>query len=406
MSLYLDKQEFIPILLGNDINSYSIARAFHEAYSVKSIIIGKLRSGPNNHSRISKLVVISDIEKSETFCKTMKTVVEKYGDKKLILIGCGDTYVNLIIENKNALLTSSFIIPYIDETLMNQLIKKEKFYGMCDKYNIDYPRTFILKKDTPEGYTLPFQFPVILKPSSGINYWKYPFVGQDKVFKLKNKEEFDAISKKIFDSGYSDSLIIQDFIPGDDSFMRVLTCYSDRNGKVKMMALGHVLLEEHTPHGLGNHAAILSDYDEPLIEKLKIFLEQIGYVGFSNFDIKYDSRDNKYKVFEINLRQGRSNFYVTGSGHNLARYIVEEYVRNKTLTIDIVKEKNLWLVIPRAVVLKYTKSEELKKEICELIKNNKVINPLFYKGDSDIRRMFYLIKSYFSHFVKYKKYYE
>ena len=37
--------------------------------------------------------------------------------------------------------------------------------------------------------------------------------------------------------------------------MRVLTNYSDRNGKVKFMCLGHVLLEEHSPHGIGNHAS-------------------------------------------------------------------------------------------------------------------------------------------------------
>ena len=60
------------------------------------------------------------------------------------------------------------------------------------------------------------------------------------------------------------TMIIQDFIPGDDSYMRVLTNYSDRNGKVKLMCMGHVLLEEHTPHGIGNHAVILTEHDEAL----------------------------------------------------------------------------------------------------------------------------------------------
>jgi D-aspartate ligase len=336
---------------------------------------------------------------------TLEEIAKKYLNKKLILIACGDSYVNLIINNKTKL-QKSFIIPYINKELMEELINKEKFYKICEKYNIDYPKTFIYTKTTNPDYKFDFEFPVILKPSNGIMYWANPFQGQDKVFKLKNRNELDSIAKKIFESGYSDSLIVQDYIPGDDSFMRVLTCYSDKNAKVKMMALGHVLLEEHTPHGLGNHAVILSDYNELLTNKIKSFLEEINYTGFSNFDIKYDSRDGKYKLFEINLRQGRSNYYVTGSGYNLAKYIVDDYIKNKQIDFDIVNVKHLWLVVPRSIALKYTKSEETKNEIKRLVKENKYVNPLFYKTDLGIKRLLYLIKSYFSHFRKFKKYYK
>lgn len=403
-NMTITEQEFIPILLGNDINSYSMARAFHEEYKIKSIVIGKFRSGPNNNSKINEFIVVSEIENNDIFLKTMMDLSEKYKNRKLLLIGCGDSYVNLIICNKDKL-KNSFIMPYINENLMNELINKERFYKICEKYNIDFPKTFIFKKDTNQNYNLGFEFPVILKPANGIMYWKYPFEGQDKVFKIKNREELDNISKKIFNSGYSDSLIIQDFIPGDDSFMRVLTCYSDKNAKVKLMSLGHVLLEEHTPHGLGNHSVILNDYNEALTNKIKGFLEQINYIGFSNFDIKYDTRDGKYKVFEINLRQGRSNFYVTGSSDNLAKYVVEDYLMNKSIDFKVANTKHLWLVIPKMIALKYTKSQELRDEIKLLSKQGKSVNPLFYKGDLNIKRLLYLIKSHFSHFRKYKKYY-
>ena len=154
-----------------------------------------------------------------------------------------------------------------------------------------------------------------------------------KAYVVQNAAEFKQITDEIYSHGYEKSLIVQDFIPGDDSHMRVLTCYSDQNGKVKMMCLGHVLLEEHTPKGIGNHAAIITEYDEEVMTKFKNFLESINYTGFSNFDIKYDTRDNSYKVFEINLRQGRSNYYVTGSGNNIAEYVVKDRVENKELEL-------------------------------------------------------------------------
>ena len=37
---------FYPLLFGGDINVYSVARAFHEAYGVKSTCYGKYPSGP------------------------------------------------------------------------------------------------------------------------------------------------------------------------------------------------------------------------------------------------------------------------------------------------------------------------------------------------------------------------
>jgi len=48
------------------------------------------------------------------------------------------------------------------------------------------------------------------------------------------------------------------------------------------------MLEEHTPKGLGNHAAIVTEpvSSLPIADKIKDMLEALGYTGFSNFDVK------------------------------------------------------------------------------------------------------------------------
>ena len=54
-------------------------------------------------------------------------------------------------------------------------------------------------------------------------------------------------------------MVLQKMVPGGDDHMRVLTAFSDENGKVRAMCLGHTMVEEHTPPRLGNHAAIVSE---------------------------------------------------------------------------------------------------------------------------------------------------
>ncbi len=398
------EQSFIPMLFGGDINTYSVARAFYEEYNVRSFVFGKYPTGPSYGSKIISYHANEKIDTDDYFMKVVKKFCSLHKDKKVITIGCGDSYVALLSRHKDEL-PENAIAPYIDFELMNKLQQKELFYNLCDKYGIDYPDTYIYKKGMDPNAELPFKFPVILKPSNGINYWEHEFPTQEKVYTIKNKSQLVSVINDIYNAGYEDSLIIQDMIPGNDEYMRVLTSYSDHYGKVRMMCLGHVLLEEHTPHGKGNHACIITEPCEELTEKVRKLLEELNYVGYSNFDIKFDRRDNKYKFFEINTRQGRSNFYVTGSGFNVARYIVEEYIYDRLPEFETAKEEHLWLVVPKAVALKYVFEEENLKKLKKLFKEKKYVNPIFLKGDNRIHRTLRMVKLHFSHFNKFKTYY-
>lgn len=47
-----EKKAFVPLLFAGDINVYSLARAFHEAYGIKPYAYGKYQTGPCWESKI------------------------------------------------------------------------------------------------------------------------------------------------------------------------------------------------------------------------------------------------------------------------------------------------------------------------------------------------------------------
>jgi D-aspartate ligase len=398
--------EFIPVIIGGDINAYSIARTFHEEYKVKSLVISKNSKKqwkPTTNSRIIENIFIDNLEDIKIFEKVLINIAQKNKSKKLILFACGDWYVHMILEIKNKL-SKYYIIPSINLKLMNKITKKDIFYNLCEKLNIDYPKTFIYDCKKKNKLSFDFNYPIIAKPADPVMYHYTDFIGKKKGFKFNNKQELEEMLANLNKSSYTGKFIIQEFIPGDDSYMRVLTCYCDRNHEVKFFSLGHVLLEEHTPGAIGNHAAIINEVNYEIFEQASKFLKHIKYTGYANFDIKYDGRDKKYKFFEINTRLGRSNFYVTGSGFNTAKLIVDEYIYNKKLDIIIADNENLYSILPKALLFKYLKDKSLKGRVKLLIKQKKYCHPLLYREDRNIKRSIYVYCTLLNQIRKYYKY--
>ena len=158
-------KDFVPVLFGGDINTYSVARAFYEQYKVQSYVFGKYNNGPSCNSKITIYNANPRIDEDQVFVSTVKSLAGAYRNKKVIVIGCGDSYVALISRYKDEF-PENVIAPYIDYSLMYQLQRKDLFYELCEKHGIDYPQTFVHKESDGYSFELPFQFTVILKPSN------------------------------------------------------------------------------------------------------------------------------------------------------------------------------------------------------------------------------------------------
>lgn len=398
-------KDFQPVLLGSDINVYGMARGFHEAYGIKSVAVGKgILPVCTNSSIVEVKKVEPRLEEDDVFVSTLLEFAKNYPGERLLLVPCGDNYIKMLVRNQDKL-RGVYEFECISEELLMKLSIKESFYQVCTEHGFAFPKTTTCNYENYKTVKLPFDFPCIIKPSNSVAYWNCSFPHKKKVFVARNKEEYDAILDAIYGSSYKDHLILQEFIPGDDSRMRVMNAYVGKDRKVKLIALGNAVLEEHSPEGIGSYAAIINGYDEKLNEMMINFLEGIGYVGFANFDMKYDERDGKYKLFEMNLRQGRSSYFVTAAGYNISKWLADDIIYNKPMGLTVATNKVLYSIIPKQIIFKYTQDEKVKEEARKLIKEGKMVNSYYYDKDKNLKRTIQFAKNQLHYFQKYKRYF-
>ena len=68
----LKKQDFLPVLLGSDINVYGMARSFHEAYGYESVAVGKGILPACTHSHIVEVLKVEPrLEEDDVFVRTL-----------------------------------------------------------------------------------------------------------------------------------------------------------------------------------------------------------------------------------------------------------------------------------------------------------------------------------------------
>lgn len=407
------KKEFIPILLGGDLNLYGMARSFNEITEKPVKVIASASLAPTQYSSILDLEIVPNFDTDPTFINTLRELAKRYQDTDVpvVLMGMGDWYTELISKHLDEL-SETFVCPYIDKKLEKKLVNKQSFYDVCEQYNLPYPKTHIVTKEMADSDQAqnPFAYPIALKPANSVSWNDFEDPIKEKVYIIQEQSEYERIIKGIYQAGYLENMVLQEFVEGDESPMRVLNVYVDKHHQVKMMCLGHPLLEDPTPLGIGNYLAIMPDYDAEIFEKVKYFLEDIKYTGFANFDLKYDIKDNTFKFFEINLRQGRSSFFVTLNGLNLAEWVVRDYIYDDLKDSEPVlshipeEEGQLWLNIPIDIFNRYVPNTKYKKQAQRMIREKRYGYTFYYQGDKSFKRFLLMQRMFHYYRREFKKY--
>lgn len=394
------------LICGSDVNAYYMARCAHEAYGIKPYMLIKDRLAFTTYSRIINHIYNSNIWNENGFVQAVNDFCNNHKDKKVLVISSNETYAQFLVKNRENF-QSNLVFNYPDLNILENLINKEKFYKNYDNMGLMFPKTVYYSKGDNCDFDS-FMYPVIVKPANVVLFNHVNFDGKKKIYKLETKEELISTLKLLNSSEYNDTVIIQEYIPGDDShlFDSVVYCGSDK--KVKLVSLAQIGLQEHNPNMVGNAAVLINGYStfeidrNKVVKSIKNFMENIGYCGFAEFDLKYDERDNTLKVLEINARQGRCSYYISQCGYNLVKVLVDDLINKSLPDYRFLDNEVMLTFVNKNIIKKYVENSEFKRKALTLYK--KSINPLIYKKDMFLKRRLLLFKRALNYKKSYKNY--
>ena len=160
---------------------------------------------------------------------------------------------------------------------------------------INYPKTIVVDKNNYDKTKISFKCPFIAKVSNKAMYQRLSFEGKEKVFLFKSLDEYKEMMKRLFASGYDDTVVVQEYIKGTDANMRVLTCFADQNSNVIFSSVGKVLLEEKGPDVTGNYSAIYNTEDEKIVEN---FFKSMDWDYLLNISNEINEAVSFIKLFQ------------------------------------------------------------------------------------------------------------
>ena len=316
-------QEFLPIILGSDLNTYSIAREIHEAYGIKPAVATSMILLPCIDSKIISFYKKQNFSKDpKVFKEVLDGIYEENKGKyrKFIIFAPDDVMRTYALENIEKLCFEP-IMPYAPIDVIKSLSTKNDFYEKIKDLDLG-PKTIIANKENYKDLDYPLD--VFIKPDNDVFYKSLDFEGQQKGYHSKSREETLQILERIFNAGYDYNILVQEFVEGGDGSEYSVEGYRSKN--TTSMSISKNILLDKRVEWIGNFVAKIDSDEKILYDYGKQIVESLGIYGLFNIDFKKDTRTGKFYAFEVNLRQGRSHYFATLNGVNTSKLAIEDRI--------------------------------------------------------------------------------
>ncbi len=382
---------FVPVTIGANQGAYSLARAFEEAYGVKTELLCGVLIFPIKYSKMFNVTVDDQLHYDPR--KSLKTYIEqidiKYPGKDKILMPSEDFSVGYVLSNMD-LFSEKWHVPFSNKEITDVVSNKKLFYDLCETIGLKYPRTWALGAD--DTFPEDAEGKLVIKHLESKHFEAAVSSGVNKLYILDNQDQAENTLNQIRKDGFNERIVLQEYIESEDTDIAVVTAYrSISNKKVEFISFGRVLVEDRSKMKAGNHLTILTEeVPERIGEGITQLLDEVDYIGFANFDLIYDKSKQEWNFLELNPRLGYSNYQVTAEGYNVAKVVVNDIFNTLDMT-DFYHSQIIYTVIDNGLNKKYI-TDEYKDVFNKLKRGKQLFNPYNNKADISLNRTVEMLK--------------
>ncbi|MCG2776107.1 MAG: hypothetical protein L6406_10550 [Desulfobacterales bacterium] len=213
-----------------------------------------------------------------------------------VLFAAGDDEVQFVSEYAETL-KHHFTMPQSYNKFTGLLLNKISFYKECMELGAEIPVTFFPNnlKDV-ESISKKISYPAIIKPGLG-HEWRKRFKGK-KVIEISSPPEL--LSKYEQYCPNAEEMVIQEVVPGKEGNIAIFGGYFNKNYEPVSVFTAKKTRQYPPMFGSGS---LCESHWYPEIADMSINLvRKMKYHGICGTEYKWDPRDAKWKLMEINFR--------------------------------------------------------------------------------------------------------
>jgi D-aspartate ligase len=282
------------LVLGGGYNGLSIARSLGRRH-VKVWVLAASGDVLAAASRYKKRILHWPAAAPSEEVDFLVDLAQRNGLCGWALIPTGDES-SAVISRNAARLRRSYCLATPDWNVMRWTHDKRLTYALGNRARVDLPRTWY-PANANELTRLPLSFPVILKPA--VQDFDNAFT-RNKAWRANNRAVLLARYREASRLVPASEIMVQELIPGDGEtqFSYAAICCDGTP-----LASLTVRRTRQFPREFGRSSTFVESVLRPDVERAgKRVLAALHHNGLAEVEFKFDRRDGKYKLLDINTR--------------------------------------------------------------------------------------------------------